>query len=168
MEITFLDEEIEILKLKTEVNNIYNLELRSESKNTKNYYRTLRMNKEIEINSLQEKVYDKKINIDNDNYIIKIKDSTHNLKDWMMCLEKTISNGQCLPMLVEDIDNLEEIFENDPTANYTFPSNERIYYSKDKIEYLPNAHSKEEKEKIFDIMKEHLEEAKKYFISGTE
>lgn len=168
MELTFLDEEIKILKLKTEIDNIYQLELRCEDKNTENYYKTLRTNKELEINSLQEKVYNKKINIDSNNYIIKIKDSTNNLKDWMMCLEKSISGGNCLPMLADDIDNLEEIFENDPTANYTFPSNERIYYSNKEIIYLPNTSSKDKKEMIFDLMKEHLKEAKEYFIKGIE
>jgi hypothetical protein len=124
------------------------------------------MNKEIKINSLQEEIYNKKINIDEYNYKIEIKDSTENLKNWIICLEKSISNGNCLSLLKDDIDNLDQIISGDPKADYTFPSNERIYFSNKEIKYIPNAYSNWEKEIIFNLMKKNLEKAKIYFSNG--
>jgi hypothetical protein len=102
------------------------------------------------------------IKINEDYFNILIVDDCDTIKIWIKGLENSISKGKCLHLLEEDIANLENILEGDHFANYTFPSNERIYYSKNKIMYVPNAHSKEEKEFIFCNMKKNLENAHIY------
>jgi len=163
-----LERKTKILQLEKEINQLYSMESNFDRfDNIKDHYKFQRINKELELSSLYAEYYDNIININEENYTIEIKDSTNNLKKWIKCLEQSISKGQCIDMLKEDINNLENIIKTGPYTNYTFPSNERIYYSKDKITYLPNAHSKEEKERIFNQMKKHLDLTKKLFENNS-
>ncbi len=162
-----LEKRLKVKELRKKINELSSIESNFQDyDNIINTYRTERMNKELELNTLMEEFYSETIKVDEKHYLIEIKDSTKNLKRWVGCLEQSISKGDCPEMLKENIQNLENISEMDPTANYTFPSNERIYYSKERIKYIPNAHSKEEKSRIFKQMKRNLKLTKLLFENG--
>lgn len=107
-----------------------------------------------------------KYEILNENYQIRLYGKPQEIKTFLEATDKIFTKSTTITMIQDDLDNIEKIVEK---HNFDFGNpNQRLYYNKNEIIYLPNAHNKEAKEFHFEIIQQFFKDIKKEFEKSYE
>jgi len=102
--------------------------------------------------------------IDKKNYRINIYGTSSEIKKWIYAISDVSVGGESIVSQFEDtLENIESIVDK---IYMEFINYDRLYFDRNSIIYLPNAHSKSSKKNIFEgVILPYFEKAKENYLN---